>query len=504
MAHAQRITDPPPLSTGPPRNPWDTRKLAVAGEARRGVAQSVMKSVLDPQHSLGPGLSKIRAEFQVPESFPAPVLAAADRAMDRALTDHVDRTNLAFVTLDPASSTDLDQAFAIERSGQDLVLHYAIADVAWFVDDGDVIDTEAWTRGTTQYLPDGKAGLYPPCLSENVASLLPSGPRPAIIFTVRIAPDGAAVLDGAERATIQSQAKLAYDNVRDTDLPTGFEELALRIEAAETRRGASRVDPPEQEVAALDGGGFQLQFRPRLVSESRNAALSLAANLAIADVLQAHQTGLFRVMAEPDAAATKRLRHTALGLGVAWDDGVSLTQFERTLDAHNAQHAAVMLAIRRAGKGASYAPYHEGVVPWHAAMAATYAHATAPLRRLADRYVVRATLAIANGLPVPGAVTQAFARLPAVMAKAGARGGQIERAVIDLAEAAMLEDRVGEIFSAVATDVDERGVRIQLRDLPIVTRVTAHGIAPGDSFNVKLTSVDVDRRALVFESQNSA
>ena len=36
-------------------------------------------------------------------------------------------------------------------------------------------------------------------------------------------------------------------------------------------------------------------------------------------------------------------------------------------------------------------------MPWHAAMSATYAHATAPLRRLADRYVVRATLAIANG-----------------------------------------------------------------------------------------------------------
>jgi exoribonuclease R len=503
MEHAQRITDPPSLWTGPPWTPAETRKLAVDGEARSGVALSPMKSVLDPQHSLGPGLAKIRIQFQVPESFPRPVLAAAERAAMRVPHDHVDRTTLGFVTLDPASSTDLDQAFAIERSGQDLVLHYAIADVAWFVDDGDVIDTEAWARGTTQYLPDGKAGLYPPCLSEGVASLLPTGPRPAINLTVRIAPDGTAALDGAERAIIQSRAKLAYDSVRDEDLPTDFGELARRIEAAETRRGASRVDPPEQEVSALSGGGFQLQFRPRLVSESRNAALSLAANLAIADVLQAHQTGLFRVMAEPDAAATKRLRHTALGLGVAWGEDVSLPQFERTLDAQNAHHAAVMLAIRRAGKGAAYAPYRDGVVPWHAAMAATYAHATAPLRRLADRYVVRATLAIANGQPVPDAVTQAFARLPAVMAKAGARGGQIERAVVDLAEAAMLEGRIGETFTAVATDVDERGVRIQLHDLPIVTRITAQGIAPGDTVNVKLAAVDVDRRALVFESQNS-
>ena len=63
------------------------------------------------------------------------------------------------MTLDPASSTDLDQAFAIEASGSDLLLHYAIADVAWFVEDGGPIDEEAWRRGTTTYMPGAKAGL---------------------------------------------------------------------------------------------------------------------------------------------------------------------------------------------------------------------------------------------------------------------------------------------------------------------------------------------------------
>ncbi len=458
-----------------------------------------MTSIHDPQNSLSPGLAAIRTQFQVPQSFPPAVLAAAETASRRALTDHVDRTHMAFVTLDPASSTDLDQAFAIERSGADLILHYAIADVAWFVADGDAVDVEAWTRGTTQYLPDGKAGLYPPILSENVASLLPNGPRPAIIFTVRVSPEGAAKLDGAERAIIQSRAKLAYDGVRDQDLPEGFAELARRIEAAEQARGASRVDPPEQEVTVLADGSFTLQFRPRLVSESRNAALSLSCNMAIADILQAHHTGLFRVMAEPDAGAIARLRHTARGLGLDWPATTSLGALEKTLDIEDAKQAAMMLAIRRAGKGASYVPYQEGVTPWHAAMAATYAHSTAPLRRLADRYVVRATLAVANGQAVPDAVTEAFQRLPEIMARAGALGGQMDRAVIDLAEAMMLKDKIGQSFAAIATDVDERGVRMQLRDLPIVTRVTAQNIAPGDTFSAELTAVDLERRAVVFK-----
>ena len=54
--------------------------------------------------------------------------------------EHEDRTDEPFVTLDPATSTDLDQAFHIEASGNDLILHYAIADVAWFVVDGDPVD----------------------------------------------------------------------------------------------------------------------------------------------------------------------------------------------------------------------------------------------------------------------------------------------------------------------------------------------------------------------------
>jgi VacB/RNase II family 3'-5' exoribonuclease len=458
-----------------------------------------MKALVDPSNALATGLTAIRKQYQVPDGFPAEVLAAAEAAAKRVPTAHVDRTDMPFVTLDPASSTDLDQAFTIERAGNDLLLHYAIADVAWFVDDGGVIDVEAWKRGATQYLPDGKAPLYPAILSDGGASLLPTGPRPAVIFTVRVAPDGAVKLDGAERAIVRSRAKLAYDNVRDSDLPPDFADLARRIQAAEDRRGAARVDPPEQEVAALGDARYALTFRPLLQSEISNAAMSLATNLAIADALQAHHTGLFRVMAPPNQGAIERLRHTARAYGLKWPWNETLDQFSRGLAGADPKQAAFMLAIRRAGQGASYVPYQDGVVPWHAAMAATYCHATAPLRRLADRYVVRATLAIANGEAVPEMVTDAFTRLPQVMAHADQIDGQIGRAVIDLAEAVMLKDAVGQIFQAVVTDVDDRGARIQLRDQPVVARVAAETVGPGDAIGVRLTAADPVDRAISFE-----
>jgi len=457
-----------------------------------------MKALRDPDCLLAEGLAAIRTQFRVPEGFPPEVEAAAQAAAARALTGHADWTKRDFVTLDPAGSTDLDQAFAIEPSGVDFLLHYAIADVAWFVDDDGPVDREAWVRGVTTYLPGGKAGLYPPVLAEGAASLLPDGPRPAVVFTTRVAPDGAVTLDGVTRAVIRSRAKLAYESVRDQDLPPGFIDIARRIAAAEDRRGAARVDPPEQEVERVAGGKFELRFRPLLPSETRNAAMSLATNMAVADLLQANGTGLFRVMAVPDAWAEKRLRLTAKAFGMVWPDAEPLAQFERTLDPRDPRHAAFMLAVRKAGQGASYVPHRAGQTPWHAAMAATYAHTTAPLRRLADRYVVRAALAVASGDPVPPAVSDAFERLPSVMAKAEARAGQVERAVIDLAETAILADRTGEHFDAVVTDLGETGARIQLCDLPVVARVDAHRVVPGAAVRVRLDSADPARRTLGF------
>jgi exoribonuclease R len=104
-----------------------------------------------------------------------------------------------------------------------------------------------------------------------------------------------------------------------------------------------------------------------------------------------------------------------------------------------------------------------------------------------------------NGQPVPESVTAAFGKLPRVMARADALGGQIDRASIDLAEAVMLGNRTGESFAAIVTDTDDRGTRIQLRDSAVVARIIDQGLAPGDLVTVRLTGVDLLRREVHFE-----
>ncbi len=459
-----------------------------------------MRVDVEAAAAMSAGLDRIRKEAAIPGEFPPEVLAACDAAIKRPVgPDHRDRTDRHFVTLDPAASVDLDQAFDIEQSGSDLLLHYAIADVGWFVRPGDALDTEAFNRGVTVYLPDQRATLYPTALSEGAASLLPDVDRPAVVFVVRVGSDGVSRLDAVERAIVRSRAKLAYDSVADADLPAGFAELHRRIGAAEQRRDAMRFEFPEQQIVRDGDGHYSLQFRPRADSEEENAALSLATNLAVADALFAAHTGVFRVMAEVDGNRTGRLRNFAQAFGLQWPREMSLEDFVRGLPHDDYRTSAFLLAVRRASGGAGYEAYREGKRPWHAAVAATYAHATAPLRRLQDRYVIETALAVANGNPVPDEITAAFDNLPRAMSRGEQRANRAERQALDLAEAVVLSGQQGRTFPAVVIDEGEWGIEFQIADPAIVGRVPAHRVDPGDQIRVKVVHVDVVAGQVTYE-----
>jgi exoribonuclease R len=461
----------------------------------------------EASRQLADGLAAIVRQFQVPGDFPAAVLADADAAVKRPVgpaPDRRDARDLALVTLDPAGATDLDQAFALSMDGDDVVLAYAIADVGFFVDLGSAIEAEAHKRGATIYLPSSKVTQYPPVISEDAGSLLPGKDRPSVLLTVAVARDGTPTLRRAEHAVVRSRAQLAYETAGSAgnELPALLDELATRIWANEDARGANRIELPEQEVVNDPNapGSLALVCRARNRSEDQNSALSLAANLAVAKrMLDAH-TGLFRVMPEPHPAALRMLHHTAEALGVNWPTQMTLHELDRTLDPTDPRQGAFALAARRAGGGATYATFEAGVIPWHAAVAATYAHATAPLRRLADRYVLDLVCLLdAGGAPSADDLARLSA-LPEIMERAETIQSHVDRAVLDMVEAVTLEHRIGEVFDAAIVDV-ERGrdvARIQLADPVVVASVKMTSATPGEHVRVKLVSADPAARQVHF------
>lgn len=437
------------------------------------------------------GFAAIRRDARVPVEFPPDVEAAATAAARR---DHdAPQVDLPFVTIDPPGARDLDQAMHLERRGSGHRVRYAIADVGAWVDPGEAVDVEARVRGVTVYAPDGRTPLHPPVLSEGAASLLPGQWVPAVLWTLDLDGDGELEATAVERVQVRSRSQHTYEDV-PAEVATLLAEVGERRAALQHARGGVQLDVPEQIVVA-DGDGWTVQYRVPVDAEDHNAQISLLTGMAAAQLMLSGGTGILRTQPAPDEKAFERLRLQARALGVDWPHELAYADFIAGLDADTPAHAALLREAAGIGKGASYTAF-DGTAPengHHFAIGAPYAHATAPLRRLQDRFVSACCLAVARGEAVPGWVRDALPTLPDLMAAADRRARSVERGVIDLVEAVLLSERVGEEFDGVVID---DGV-VQLSD-PAVRAKVAGAPAPGADVRVRLDRADPAERKVEF------
>ncbi|MEW2255223.1 RNB domain-containing ribonuclease [Streptomyces sp. NPDC047869] len=463
-----------------------------------------------PEAPLRAALAALRAELGVPEDFPPEVREEAERAAKNPVLPAHDATELPFFTLDPATSTDLDQAMHLSRQGTGYRVRYAIADVAAFAVPGGGLDAETHRRVNTLYFPDGRVPLHPAVLSEGAASLLPDRTRPAVLWTVDLDAEGRIVTVDVHRALVRSRAKLDHAGVqRQIDGGTAEEPVALLKEIGrarqrlETERGGISLDVPEQEITERDHT-YQLSYRAPLPAEGWNAQLSLLAGMAAADLMLATGTGILRtVPAAPDGAVA-RLRRTATALRIDWPHHVSYAALLRTLDPHEPRHAAFLQECTTLLRGAGYTVFQDGVLPpitTHAAVAAPYAHCTAPLRRLADRYASELCLAAVAGETPPAWVRTALDALPGRMAEGIHRAATVERECVDLVEAALLKDRVGDVFEGFVVDLADHHPDIgtvQLESPAVIGRVEGGHLPLGERLRVRLTRADPGTAKVLF------
>ena len=430
---------------------------------------------------VGDGLATIRDELGVPGAFPDEVIAAAATLEPASGEGRVDRRDLPLCTVDPEGSTDLDQALAIEvvpEGGH--VVWYAIADVAAFVAPGDPIDEESRRRGVTLYSPDGRAPLHPPALSEDLASLLPGQDRPAVLWRLRLDPDGQLVEVTVGRALVRSRVQLSYEQAQQR-IDAGDDELAPLAVVGEQRlrierdRGGVSLPVPDQE-AVRDGDGYRLAYRAQLPVERWNAQLSLLCGIAAADLMLAGGWGLLRTLPPADQESLDALRRHAAALGVAWADGERYADVIHDVDPADPAAAAFLIQATRLFRGADHLPLRPGSaapdeVLVHAAIAAPYAHVTAPLRRLGDRFATECVLATVRGDEPPAWVRDALDELPGLLRASMARASELDRAVVDHLEALVLSSHVGARFPAVVVDQRRDAAVVQLREPAVVAAV---------------------------------
>ena len=452
--------------------------------------------------SLVPTFAEIRARAGVVETYPEAALAeVAEAAARRREFAHVegereDRTDLELVTIDPAGSRDLDQAVIVTEAADGWVVHYAIADVAAHVIPGGHLDRDTWSRVETVYCPDKRVGLHPPQMSEGFASLLPGQRTKAALWTIAVRPDGSLGEASVERAWVTSRKQYSYDELRNRPDAQSRPLLGAMRALGDARRaylrsaGAVTLPKPTQEVIEANGA-LALSFRAGTGVEDDNAQISLLTGGAAARMMLEAGVGILRTMPPATHEAIAQLRYQSLALGIPWADGKSYGDVLASLDAGSPAAAAFLNHATRLFRGAAWEPFDPPSLPMpanpiHGALASPYAHVTAPLRRLVDRYGTEVCLAHHGGRPIPPWVLAALGGLGHTMAAGVRKGSAIDKECVDAVEGAILRPHVGETFDGIG--LDDRTV--QLTNPAVVARCDG-GVRAGAQQRVRLVSADV-------------
>lgn len=390
-----------------------------------------------PSQTARDELLAIAKALQLAMDFPEDAVREAEALLAAPGLDDpmlVDRTAMPFVTIDAATSKDLDQAVYVERDGDGYLVAYAIADAAHYVRPGSALFAEAMRRGATYYFPGFAVPMLPRSLSEGLVSLNPDGPRRALLFLHRLDAHGHLRGTSLERARIASRAKLSFEAVQalvddEATSPLAGREfvpsLFLLREVGRKRmqlaaeRGLVRYRRDEVQLR-LDGEGlaFSVIEVVRDEVELWNEQISLMCNAEGGRLLREHTSDalqpIYRVQAGPEPerlAALARLtaRVTALhGLPETpwrWDDSrTSLGDYLRGLPetepgsredriARAITRQAVMVNLRSA--------YSIEPGPHVGVGAEPYARFSAPMRELVGVYLHHEAAQMITGVSGP-------------------------------------------------------------------------------------------------------
>ncbi|HEU5471155.1 MAG TPA: RNB domain-containing ribonuclease [Actinophytocola sp.] len=460
----------------------------------------------------GDGFAGIRSEFGLPSQFPDPVLAEAEKAVagwERGDShDREDATDLPLVTIDPPGSKDLDQAVLVATRPGGFRVQYAIADLGGFVSPGGPLDAEVRRRGQTMYLPDGNVPLHPTVLSEDAASLLPGQVRPAALWTIDCDGDGEPVSARVRRALVRSVRQFDYETVR-ADVRSGNPHPSiaalpalgrLRRERA-VQRGAVELQLPEQEVSPDGRGGWRLALRPRTEVDAWNAEISLLTGMSAAAMMLEAGVGVLRTLPDPENGAVQWLRRSARSLGIDWPREMEAAGLLAGLDPRRPEALALFMDATRLLRGAGYTVF-DGTTPGlvtHAGLGAPYAHVTAPLRRLVDRFGAEICLSLSAGRAVPDWVREALPHLPRLMELSDALASRVDRACLDQVEAWVLGDQIGREFDAMVLRSDGGTAEVFLTDPPVIAKCDGDGLPEGERIRVRLVEADARIRRVRFE-----
>ncbi len=390
-----------------------------------------------------------------------------------------DLTALNFVTIDSASTEDMDDALFVEELADGkLQLTVAIADPTAWIAEGSKLDNIAKVRAFTNYLPGFNIPMLPRELSDDLCSLRANVSRPVVACRMVIEQDGAINSDiHFFAATIESRAKLVYDEVSDWLEEKGewqpqSEAIAQQIRLlqrvclsrSEWRHNHALVfkDRPDYRfVLGEKGEVLDIVSEPRRIANRIVEEAMIAANVCAAIVLREKLGfGIYNVHTGFDPANTEQLATMLAGHGFTVDAQEVLTldgfcKLRRELDAQ-----PTGFLDSRIRRYQSFAEISTEPGPHFGLGLEAYATWTSPIRKYGDMVNHRLLKAIIKG----ESATRPQNETTVQMAERRRLNRMAERDVGDWLYARFLNDKAGTDtrFAAEIIDVSRGGMRVRL------------------------------------------
>ena len=427
---------------------------------------------------------------RLPVAFPAEVEAEAEaspaEASPEEISRRVDLRARPFVTIDPVTARDHDDAVCVEPlPGGVTRLWVAIADVAHYVAEGSALDLEALRRGNSVYFPDRAIPMLPHRLSGGICSLLPDVDRLAMAVELDVSAQGDVIRRSFYPTVIRSRARLVYDDaaqvmdgtgdggIRDTTVRSQLEALAKLARTLTARRfaaGSIDFDLPTAEIVLGDSGHpVDIVQAPRTIAHRGVEECMLVANRAVAEALdEADVPALYRVHEPPDPEKLDTFADLLAAFGLL-PEGSSRTLSARDIAravqrvAGRPEERLVNLVALRSMRQARYDENDRG----HFALAFDhYAHFTSPIRRYADLVVHRALKdLLAADAASRGRNEARRGRVGGIASRVSWReraAMEAEREMVDLKKCAFMASRVGEEHDGAITGVAKHGFYVTL------------------------------------------
>ncbi|HZB61430.1 MAG TPA: ribonuclease R [Microvirga sp.] len=425
----------------------------------------------------------------IPNEFPKAVLDEAETAEPVALAGREDWRSVPLVTIDPPDAKDHDDAVHAapdedphNRGG--FILTVAIADVAAHVRPGTAMDREAQERGNSVYFPDRVVPMLPEKISNDLCSLRPGVPRPALAVRMVIGQDGRKKSHSFHRVMMRSAAKLSYSQAQAaidgrTDEVTGpILDSILKplwaayacVKRARDIREPLFLDLPERKIVLKPDGTVDRIFVPeRLEAHRLIEEFMILANVAAAETLERAESELiYRVHDEPSLEKMRALSEVlaSIGLKLSSQGALKPELFNRILRSVDGSEHQLFIneVVLRSQSQAEYSAENYGHFGLNLRR---YAHFTSPIRRYADLVVHRALIGALklgrDGLP-PDTTRAELIEISARISAAERRAMAAERETIDRLIAQFLADRIGATFDGQISGVTKAGLFIKLAE----------------------------------------